>query len=135
MAAVGTVTITYSEGNNTPIRTVTWTWTCDASGNASGTDTKSITGTALRFVTKPTDGPTDNYDIVVNDAQGVDIARGALANRDTTNAEEALPAAEVTINAHTYATFGTQFDGPLSMSVSNAGNAKSGVLIMYYRAG
>lgn len=34
--------------------------------------------------------PTDNYDLVINDADGKDIAGGLLANRDLTNTELVL---------------------------------------------
>jgi hypothetical protein len=66
--------------------------------------------------------PTDNYDIVVNDADGVDVAAGVLANRDTANSEQAY---EASATAHA-------FDGPLSLVVSAAGDSKQGVLTMYY---
>ena len=69
--------------------------------------------------------PTDNYDIVVNDADSVDVAAGVLANRDTANSEQAYPAAD------TYHVF----DGPLSLVVSAAGNAKQGTLTLYYVSG
>ena len=54
---------------------------------------------------------------------GVDLAAGVLANRDTANSEQAYPAAD------TYHVF----DGPLSLVVSNAGASKAGTLTMYYR--
>ena len=72
----GTVVITYSE-TRSPVRSVTWTWTSDASGDVNGTDTKSLSGRAIRFVTNPgATAPTDNYDIVVNDVDGADVAAG-----------------------------------------------------------
>jgi len=117
----GTVTITYQE--HTSVRVCTWTWTSDASGDASGTDSKSITGAALRWVTDP-DGsaaPTTLYDIVVNDEHGVDVAGGGLANRSATAGEESIPDPPVA------------FSGKLSLVVANAGNAKAGVLKLYYR--
>jgi hypothetical protein len=120
----GTVSISYSDSSQS-IRSVTWSWTSDASGNVSGTDTKAIAGQALKWVTNPGSvAPTDNYDIVVNDADGLDVASGLLANRDTANSEVVYPAAD------TYHCF----DGPLSLSISAAGNATTGTLTMYYRA-
>ena len=35
--------------------------------------------------------PDDNYNITITDAEGVDLMGGELANRDDTNAEEAVP--------------------------------------------
>lgn len=119
----GTVVITYSEARP-GIRSVKWAWTSDASGDVSGTDTKAISGQALRWVTNPgSTAPTDNYDIVVNDIDGADVAGGVLANRDTANTEAAYPAAD------TYHCF----DGPLSLVISAAGDSKVGTLTMYYR--
>jgi hypothetical protein len=128
----GTVTITYSETRT--IKSVTWSWTSDASGDANGTATKSISGEVIRFVTNPgATAPSDNYDVVVNDADGVDIAAGCLANRDTANSEQAVPIVETTVGSNTYGTRAAAFDGALSLVVSNAGDSKQGTLTMYYR--
>lgn len=128
----GSVTITYSQ-TRPGMKSVTWAWTSDASGDVSGTNTVYLSGQAIRFVTDPgATAPTDNYDIVVNDQHGLDIAAGRLANRDTANTEEAFPIQEVTIGANTYVVSGATFDGPLSLVVSNAGNAKQGTLVMFY---
>jgi hypothetical protein len=35
--------------------------------------------------------PTDNYDITIEDAEGVDRLQGVGANRDTANTESAIP--------------------------------------------
>uniref|UniRef100_A0A6M3XKN4 Uncharacterized protein n=1 Tax=viral metagenome TaxID=1070528 RepID=A0A6M3XKN4_9ZZZZ len=117
----GTVTITYS----TPgahIKWAKWAWTSDASGDVSGTDTKSLDGKALSWVTNPdgTDVPTTLYDIVVNDADGADVAAAGLANRSATAGEK--------VNADPP----QAFNGALSLVVAAAGNAKKGTLTMYY---
>jgi hypothetical protein len=130
----GSATITYSK-SRAGMKSVTWAWTSDASGNVNGTDTVAISGEAVRFVTKPdgTLAPTDLYDVVVNDAQGIDLAAGSLANRATATTQVAFPVSEVTVNARNYAVTQAAFDGPLSLSITNAGNAKSGTLVLYYR--
>ena len=90
----------------------------------SGTDTRAISGQAVRWVSNPgATAPTADYDVTVLDADGVDVAVGVLADRHTSNSEAAFPA------ANTY----HAFDGVLSLVVSTAGNAKSGALTMYYR--
>ena len=117
----GSATITYS--STRAAKSVSWTWTSDGSGDVSGTDTNAISGRAFRWVTNPgSTAPSDNYDIVVNDSDAADVSAGVLANRDTSNTEQAYPA------ANTYHIF----DGKLSLVVSNAGAAKEGVLTMYY---
>lgn len=119
----GTVAITYS--NSRPgIKSVTWAWTSDASGDANGTDTVALSGEAIRWVTNPgAAAPTTLYDIVVNDVDGADVAAGLLANRSATATEQVYPAA-ATYHA---------FDGKLSLVVSAAGASKEGTLTMYYR--
>lgn len=117
----GTTTITYQEHRG--IHVCTFTWLCDASGDADDGTTKAISGELLKVVTDPdgTDVPTDNYDIVLNDENGLDVAAAGLGNRDTANTEQAL------------ATLGSCFDGTLNLVVSNAGNAKRGVVKVFYR--
>ena len=120
----GSVTITYSR--NAFVKYVQWAWTSDASGDVSGIDTKVLNGVVLRWATNPSGtAPSDNYDIVVNDEDGIDIAAGGLANRDTSTSEQVLTGGD--------AKDGAAFDGALSLVVSNAGNAKLGVLRMYYQ--
>ena len=117
----GTTTITYQEHRT--IRVCEFTWLSDASGDADDATTKVLSGELLKIVTDPdgTDAPTDNYDIVLNDENGLDVAAAGLANRDTATTEEAL------------ATRGACFDGTLNLVVSNAGNAKRGVVRVFYR--
>ena len=119
----GSVTPAYNETKF--VKTVTWEWTSDASGDVSGTDTKVLHGIPLRFVTNPgSTAPTDDYDIVINDADSVDIASGGLGNRDTSTSEQFIPGGD--------SDPGAAFEGVLSLVVSNAGNAKQGKLVMYY---
>jgi hypothetical protein len=116
----GTVTVT--ESVHTPVKKIRWSWTSDASGNADLITTKPYYGQVLALVTDPSaTAPTDDYDITITDVEGYDVMQGAGANRDTANTETAVPAA-------TSVAFGT-----LTLNVSNAGNAKSGVAILYIR--
>ena len=120
----GSVTITYSE--HATVKYVQWDWTSDSSGDVSGTDTKVIAGVPLRFATNPSaTAPSANYDIVINDADGIDLAAGNLANRHTSTSEQFIPGGD--------ANPGAAFNGALSLVVSNAGDSKIGKLVMYYR--
>jgi len=120
----GSVTITYVTFDT--VKYVQWAWTSDASGDVSGTDTATISGAVLRWATNPgSTAPDANYDIVVNDDDGIDIAAGGLVNRHTSSSEQLLTGGD--------AKDGAAFMGKLSLVVSNAGNAKEGVLRMYYR--
>jgi hypothetical protein len=119
-------------GQRGSVRKVVASWTSDGSGNASGTTT-NINGTLLQAVTDPVDGPTDNYDIVLTDADGADLLSGcvnSLANRDTTDTETvslALSDGAAAIGAY------PAVCGPVTVTVSNAGSAKSGTLTLTYR--
>jgi hypothetical protein len=120
----GSVTITYSE--HATVKYVQWDWTSDSSGDVSGTDTKVIAGVALRYATNPSaTAPSANYDVVINDEDGIDIAAGGLANRHTSTSEQVLVGGD--------AKDGAAFNGALSLVVSNAGDTKIGKLRMYYR--
>ena len=61
---------------------------------ATSTDiTAAIQGMCIyEVITNPgATKPTDNYDIVLNDADGADMMGGTLADRDETNSERAVP--------------------------------------------
>jgi hypothetical protein len=114
------------------IRRVICSWTSDGSGDAAGTSEK-INGELLKGVTNPTDGPTDNYDIVLTDDDGANLLSGSfddLADRDTTNTETVhfnLTDGTVPIAAY------PAVCSTVTVTVAAAGNAKSGVLTLYYR--
>ena len=120
----GSVTITYSR--DAYVKYVQWAWTSDGSGDVSGTDTKILNGVVLRWATNPSaTAPSANYDIVVNDDDGIDLAAGGLVNRHTSTSEQVLTGGD--------AKDGAAFMGKLSLVVSNAGSAKIGTLRMDYR--
>jgi hypothetical protein len=118
-------TVTVSEETHGPIKKLAWSWTSDASGDASGTtSTSAYTGEIMRLVTVPdgVDAPTDNYDIVLNDGDSTDVLMGAGANRDTANTEQVLASS-----------LGCVANDTLALVVSNAGNAKKGTVYVYIR--
>lgn len=125
MAVAGTVTftetITPHKGGN--MKEVKIAWTSDASGNVTEhTTTNFYNGKIKYFVTDPdgTNAPTDNYDIQLLDRNGIDILAGAGANRDTANNEYVLDAS-----------VGAIVNSQITVAISNAGNAKSGVILLY----
>lgn len=136
------MTFTYDDGQDAVnggrgrIRTVRAAWTSDADGDASGT-TRKINGELLKGVTIPADGPTDNYDITLTDADSADLLAGCdftLANRDTTNTETAH---FIVTNAAATDPGGIgarpAVNSAITVTVANAGNTKSGTLVLYYR--
>lgn len=88
--AVGTVTQTHSRTGN--IRKVVFTCTGDAADGSFPATALSvpIEGRLIQIVTDPgSTAPTDNYDITLVTAAGLDVLQGVGANRDTANTEAA----------------------------------------------
>lgn len=89
----GTVTQSYVSKTNS-VSLLTYTWTADASAATvpATASTVSIDGYVILVITNPgSTAPTDNYDITLTDADGVDVMGGTLANRDAANTEQAVP--------------------------------------------
>ncbi|HUX30244.1 MAG TPA: hypothetical protein VMV78_06405 [Thiobacillus sp.] len=126
----GTVVCTEHK-KQAPLRSVAkvmWDWTSSAGGAADSTTTESFDGQILALATIPNpDGtincwPTDNYDIVIRDADGLDVAHAAGENRDISG-EEADD--EAALGAVSYST--------LTLAVTNAGAAKKGRIAIWIR--
>ena len=115
----GSATVT-RHGSGVKVHTVAWT--SDASGNCDA-GVVHIDGQLQRVVTDPsgTAAPTDDYDITLVDEDGYDIAGGQLANRDTANTETVVLTAALL------------HYGNVTVTVANAGNAKSGTIKLYVR--
>ena len=105
------------------MRVLTFSWTGDAANGtvpSTATSTAIVTDIAGWYVyaieTNPGTGPpTDNYDIVVNDVEGLDIAGGMLANRSTTATQKITPRLD-----STYSIFGgVIIDGALTLVITN----------------
>lgn len=113
-----------TETTHGSVKKVVWTWTSDASGDASEATTVAFDGKLIGLTTIPdgTDVPTLNYDIVVNDGGGHDVLLGAGANRSDTATEHVAEAS-----------LGAAAASKLTLVVSNAGNAKKGTVIIYVR--
>jgi hypothetical protein len=108
------------------VNSLTLEWTSDGSGNATVVS-DDVRGVILRIVTNPgSAAPTDSYDATLTDADGIDVAAGLLVDRDTTNSESVWPVD---------LTSGLPFavSGPLTLNISNAGSAKNGTVVVYFR--
>lgn len=143
--AGSSVTITYDDGVDGAgyrgsIRKVIADWVSDdTAGTASGT-TRKIVGRLIKIQTDPgSAAPTDNWDVTITDSEGVDVLAKcqnatALINRDTANTEETYL---YILNADTspigIAAFPVVCD-TLTVSIANAGNSKTGQVILYYEA-
>lgn len=108
------------------IQVITFTCGTDTAGSAvyANVTTKPLFGYIFLAETNPgTEAPTDNYDIVLNTATGVDVFGGNLMNRDTTNTERAVP---LTVG---------WIDGTLTLAVTNnsVNNAAFVLKVWLYR--
>ena len=121
--AAGTVTTT--ERRAASYKVVKFAWTSSAGGAADATTAGTFCGKVDMLATVPGAGgvqPTDLYDVVVTDADGVDVLAGAGANRSNATTQTVVTAS---LGAVCYST--------LTLAVTNAGNAKAGVLLLYVR--
>lgn len=118
--AAGTVTVV--EINGYHIKRIAWTWTSTAGGAADLVTTVTYTGQIVALVTDPgATAPTDNYDITVTDADGVDVLNALGANRDTANTEQVVSGMGIVVGQ------------PLTLNVTNAGDSKQGVVYLYLK--
>lgn len=142
LAVTGTLGTQTMERGTTPsgkrFVTITVPWTSTAGGAFVATTdeiTRADTSTYTvyiqnlrlkRMTTVPgATAPTDNYDITITTDDGEDILGGEGANRDTSTSETVTPAVG---NAYQYPSFRTK----LTINISNAGNAKTGTVILYF---
>ena len=116
-------TVTTTETTHRTLKRVKFAWTSSAGGGADATTTGAYNGEVFSFVTDPgAAAPTASYDIVITDADSVDVLAGAGANRHTSNTEYVLQAS-----------LGGCVDSTLTLAVTNAGNAKDGAAYVYIR--
>jgi hypothetical protein len=101
---------------------VAWT-SDDAAGTASGTTVLPYRGKIIGLATVPGAGgeqPTDQYDLTIADADGLDVLAGAGANQSNAAAVyEVDPAA-----------LGHVIDSKLTFAIAAAGNAKTGEIFL-----
>jgi hypothetical protein len=109
-------------------------WTSDGSGDVSGNASPSIRGEIVKIVTDPDAAavPSDNYNILLNDEHGLDVAQGLLGTRDEANAEVVYPGILFTDGSNT-AIKHVGVCGALTPVISSAGASKKGTIYVYYK--
>jgi len=126
MAAGSSNTVTLDHYPNENLKVVTFTWVGDSvTGLPPDTTTSTAQSAeiagwyAFMAITNPGGtAPLDNYDIVINDADGVDIFGGKLMNRDTTASEQAVPLVG-------FAYMGRTVTGVITMVMTNQTNVSA----------
>jgi len=111
------------------------TWVSDdTTGAVSGT-VSAVNGILWKVTFKPDSGgtqPSNLYDVTLNDAYSVDTLAGQganLANNANTSVVPGVPMKDGT----TTSTHPCAIDGDLTLAVTNAGNSKGGVVVLYVR--
>lgn len=142
--AGSSITLTYDDGVDGAgyrgrIRKVIGDWVSDDAAGTASTTTRKIVGELIKLVTDPgSAAPTDSYIIAFTDPEGLDVLAGiqnaaALADRDTANTEQTyLHLLNADMTPIGIATYPVVCD-VLTVSISAAGNSKTGQFILYYR--
>ena len=127
----GVVVPAYAETQ--PVKKVTLTWTSSAGGAADFT-TKALNGVLLAVEFVPGSGgsqPTDDYDVHINDTQGLDVLRNLGVDLDNATSQFYVPAI---MNGAAGAVGSlVPIEGPLTLAVTGAGNTKSGSIYLFIR--
>lgn len=130
--AAGTVTQEHQALGN--IRRIVFTCTADAADGSFPATAVSVKfeGRLVSLETNPgSTAPTDDYDIVLTDAHGLDVLRGAGGNRDTANTEIAAVVFSST-SAHPM----VDETDTLTLAISNNSvNSATVVIVLTYALG
>ncbi len=103
-------------------------WTSDGDQKFTATTPMELMGWLHEMETVPDgdDVPTDNYDITLLNANGRDVAGAALANRSDTTVQMVKPI----VNSIWQSAW---IDGKLTITITTAGVATNGELLIYYQ--
>ncbi len=130
----GSLTVTYGETRT--MRRVTFDWTSDASSaDVSGTKTKELSGIIERVTFIPDSGdtqPTNEYDVTLEDENGVDVLGGNGADLSNAAASTVVPGVAFT-DGVTTSVAKVAIDDQLELKVENAGNSNGGTVVLYLR--
>jgi len=110
-------------------------WTSNSSGAVDQTTARFITGILDRVVFVPGGGgsqPTDAYDVTLLDPYGIDVLSGQGANLSNALTTEKTPLMSGT-DGTTTAVIPRVLSDQLELIIVNAGNAKSGTIVLYVR--
>lgn len=119
---------------------VSMAWTSTAGGAVSASaltasgNPLNVFGTLLRAVSIPGtggDAPTTGFDVSLATADGIDLLSGEGQNLTTANTE--IAPMQAASDGSNDAIIPRQVDGQFTLTVTQAGSAKSGVLVVYMK--
>ena len=108
------------------INVIKWDWLCTDAGAVTSATTRGYTGEIIRVVLQPDGGgtqPTDQYDVTIVDAYG-DVLNGGGAN--CSNA--------TTVQKTKEDKLAPVCESILTLSITNAGNAKGGIVTLFIKS-
>lgn len=126
--------ISLTETKHGVIRRTALAWTSDGSGDVNGTTT-ALCGAIVRVEFIPGAGgvqPSALYDVTLLSASGIDLLAGQGANLSNSAASQVAPACPFT-DGTTVSIAPPQVNEAVTLVVANAGNAKSGTVVIYTR--
>lgn len=117
-------TVTTTEQTFGSVKRVKFEWTSSSGGAADATTSATFDGKLIQVATVPdgTAAPTADYDVAVNDADGVDLLQGNGADRSATATEHIAEA-----------NLGAVASSALTLAVTNAGDTNEGTVYVYLR--
>lgn len=118
--------VTLTETRHTSVKRIMWDWLSTDAGAVISATTYAYDGLLERVVFVPDAAatqPTNAYDVTITDPDGNDVLAGLGA--DLSNA-----ATVVKVHSNGLTAVSGQV---LTLNVTNAGNAKGGVVIVYLR--
>lgn len=119
-----TASVTYTEERRATIQKLEAVIVSGADGAATGASTRRYTGEVLRLVVMPgaaENQPSDDFDIVVTDMDGIDVLYGHGADLDN-----AAPSSVV-------AQMGCILNDFLTVTAANMGDSKRATVILYIK--
>ena len=119
------VTITEKCEEYRPVKMIKWDWLSTDAGVVSSASSAKGTGAVIKAVIVPDGGgtaPTTLYDLTILDENGVDVLDGNGADCSAT-ATEYLEYGDG---------LGGVVDSTLTLTIANAGDAKGGLVYLYY---
>jgi hypothetical protein len=125
------------QGRPRGLRKVVISWLSDdATGAVTGVTT-DLRGELVKATTDPgAAAPTANYDIALTDEYGVNILAACdddLADRHTSNSEEMYFLVKDHAGSPLAQSLPPVVAGPITVAVTNAGNAKNGTLVLFLK--
>lgn len=123
--AAQVVTKTESTRNQETLWKITWDWQSTDTGAVTSATSLSYTGQVVRYVAVPDGGgtqPSDQYDVTIVDDVG-DVLNGLGANMGNAATVQKCEADKLLCVK----------GSPLTLNITNAGNAKGGIIHLYIR--